>query len=76
MMCDNYRPVPLLCTTYTILTSIVYVQLVPYAEEIMGEYQEGFRRVRSTIDQIFTIRQIFEKCWEQNVVVYELFIDF
>jgi len=35
MMCDNYRADPLLCTTYKLLANILYVKLVPYAEEIM-----------------------------------------
>ena len=28
-------------------------KLVPYAEEIIGQYQGGFQRGRSTVDQIF-----------------------
>jgi len=57
MMCDNYRAVALLCTTYKILANILYVKLVPYAAEVTREYQGGFRRGRSTIDQIYTMRQ-------------------
>jgi hypothetical protein len=34
MMCDNYRAVILLCRTYKINASILYVKLVPVAEEI------------------------------------------
>jgi hypothetical protein len=75
MMCGNYRSVTLLCTTYTILANILYVKLVPYAEAVIGKYQGGFQKGRSTIDQIFTTRQIFETCWKQNVDECELFID-
>ena len=56
VMIDNYRAVTLLCTTYKILANILYVKLVPYAKEIIGEYQGGLRRGRSTVDQIFTVR--------------------
>ena len=49
VMQDNYR---LLCTTYQILASILYVKLVPCAEEIT-EYQGCFQRGKSTVDQIF-----------------------
>jgi hypothetical protein len=42
MTCDNYRAVTLLRTTYKILENILYVRSVPYAEEIIGEYQRGF----------------------------------
>jgi hypothetical protein len=76
MICDNYRAVTLLCMTYKILANILYSELVPYAEEIIGEYQGGFRRGRLTVDPIFTMRQIMEKCWEQNIDVHYLFIDF
>ena len=33
-------------------------------------------RNRSTVDHIFSIRQIFEKKWEYNKDIYQLFIDF
>jgi hypothetical protein len=36
MMCDNYRAVTLLCTTYKIMESILYLKLLPYAEERIG----------------------------------------
>jgi hypothetical protein len=61
MMCDNYREVPLLCATYKILANILYLILVPNAEEIIGEYQGDFRQEISTVDQIITLRQILEK---------------
>ena len=48
----------------------------PYANEIIGEYQCGFRRNRSTVDHIFSIRQILEKKWEYNKDECQLFIDF
>jgi hypothetical protein len=41
MICNNYRAVTILCTTYKILASISYIKSVPYAEEII-EHQVGF----------------------------------
>jgi hypothetical protein len=75
MMCDNYRAIILLFMTYKILTNILYVKLVPYAEEIIREYQGGFQKGRSTVDWIFTVKQMLEICWEQNIEVRHLFID-
>jgi hypothetical protein len=60
MMCDNYRAVALLCTTYRILANILYVKLVPFAAEVIQECQGGFKMGRSTVDQFFTVRQILE----------------
>jgi hypothetical protein len=36
-------------------------RLTPYAKEIIGDHQCGFRRKRSTIDNIFCILQIIKK---------------
>jgi len=35
LMCDTYRAATLLCTTFIILTNILYVKLVSFAEEIL-----------------------------------------
>ena len=45
-------------------------------EEIVGNYQRGFRNGKSTTDQIFTMRQIVEKMAEYRHNTYHLFIDF
>ena len=63
-------------TTYKILSNILLSRLIPYAKEIIGDHQCGFRRNRSTIDHIFCICQILEKKWEYNEPVHHLFIDF
>ena len=63
-------------TTYKILSIILLTRLIPYAKEIIGDNQCGFRRNRSTIDHIFCIRQILEKKSEYNEPVHQLFIDF
>jgi hypothetical protein len=36
----------------------------------------GFCSNRSTIDNIFTIRQIFEKSHEYNIDLYNIFVDY
>ena len=62
-------------TTYKILSNLLS-RLIPYAEEVIGDHQCGFRRNRSTTDHIICIRQILEKKWEYNEAVDKLFIDF
>jgi hypothetical protein len=71
--CSNYQGISLL---YKILSNILLCRLIPYADEIIGDHHCGFRRNRSTTDQIFYICQILEKKWEYNGTVHQLFIDF
>jgi len=58
------------------LSNILLSTLIPYAEEVIGDHQFGFRRNRSNTDHIFCIRQILEKKWEYNEAVHQLFIGF
>lgn len=74
--CSNYRGISLLSVCYKVFAKILQKRLTPIAENLIGEYQCGFRKNRSTTDQIFTIRQILEKCYEFNVDVHQLYIDF
>jgi hypothetical protein len=74
--CNNYRGISLLSTAYKILPNILLARLTPYVNEDVGNHQCGFRRNRSTTDQIFYIRQILEKKLEYNGTVHQLFIDF
>jgi hypothetical protein len=59
-----------------VLTNIIRRRLEPYVKNILGEYQGGFRAEISTTDQLFTVKQILEKCWEFNINVYQIYVDF
>jgi len=58
--CNNYRVISLLPNT-KFFSVILLSRLIPYAKEIIGDHQCGFRRNTSTIDHIFCIRQILDK---------------
>ena len=73
--CSNYRGISVLSSTHKILSNILLSKFTPRAEEIIGDYQSGFRCNRSTTDHIFCIRQILHKKLEYNEVVHHLFID-
>lgn len=74
--CTNYRGISLLNTAYKILSLILLERLKPYTQEIVGEYQAGFKQNRSTNDQMYALRQIIEKRLEYNKNTHILFIDF
>ena len=74
--CNNYRGISLLNTTYKIFAILLYNRLSKLIEPEIGNYQMGFRPNRSTIDNIFMVRQIYEKCHEYNIDLHNIFIEF
>ena len=70
------RPVTLLNVAYKIFAIILNQRLEDIAETELGDYQSGFRPNRSSVDNIFMIRQIIEKCYEYNVDINNILIDF
>jgi sorting nexin-29 len=61
LMCDNYRGISLLSTTYKIVTYIIRKRLEPIVEQVIQEHQAEFQKGRSTLDHIFTTKQISGK---------------
>jgi len=57
------------------LSNCILSRIKGRAEEVIGYYQGGFRTGRSTVDQIFILRQIFQKALEYNKELHVLFID-
>jgi sorting nexin-29 len=74
--CKYYRGISLLNVTYEIFTNILSKYLKVYTDEIIGEYQGGFRKGQSTTENIFTLRQVLEKAHEYNISLHQLHIDF
>ena len=76
MLCSNYRLITLLNVTYKIFTILIYNRLARIVENKLEDCQMGFRANRSTIDNLFIVRQIIEKCHEFNIELHNLFIDY
>ena len=53
--CENYGGTALGNATYKILSNIILGKIKPYIEEVMGDYQNGFRDGRSVTDNIFAL---------------------
>ena len=75
-ICSNYRGISLLTIAYRILSSVLCERLKPFVNKLIGSYQSGFRPGKSTIDQIFTLRQILEKTRNKQINTFNLFVDF
>ena len=74
--CSNYRGITLLSIAGKVLARVLLNRLVPtIAEEILPESQCGFRENRGTMDMVFVLRQLQEKCREQNKGLYATFVD-
>jgi hypothetical protein len=61
---------------YKVLAMVLNGRVKPYANQITGQYECGFREGVSAIEQIQTLRQILEKKLEFQIKTHHLFIDF
>ena len=73
--CNNYRGISLLSIVGKVFARVILMRLQKLAERIYPESQCGFRAGRATIDMIFSLRQLQEKCREQHMPLYIAFID-
>ena len=67
--------ISLLSIAGKIFARVILNRLITMSEKCLPEAQCGFRPGRSTTDMIFVIRQVQEKCIEQNMALYSIFID-
>jgi len=74
--CSNYRPITILNIAYKIFTIILNNRLPKIVESKLSDVQSGFRPNRSTLDNMFIVRQTFEKCYEYNIDLHNMFIDY
>ena len=73
--CNNYRFISLFSIVDKTFACVILNRLQKLAERVYPEAQCGFRRARSTIDMLFSLRQLLEKCRQQQVPLYIAFID-
>ena len=74
--CDNYRGLCLLSIGYKVLARMMCNRLMPWYMSIVGGYQAGFVPGKSTIDNIFVIRQLNEKFHEYAKTSWHVFVDY
>lgn len=74
--CKNYRTISLISHPSKVLLRIILNRIQKRTEELLAEEQAGFRRGKSTVQQVFNCRMITEKCLQHQREVYHNFIDF
>ena len=74
--CSNYQGITLLSIAGKIFARVLLNRLVRIiAEDHLSETQCGFRANWETTDMVFVLRQLQEKCREQNKGLYVTFVD-
>lgn len=71
---NNYRGISLLPVIYKILSKALLSRLEEQADQLIGEYQAGFRKGRSCSEQIWNLKTILQMRRCRNTVV--TFVDF
>ncbi len=74
--CSNNRGITLRSTASKLFQIIILQRLQNGLEDLLRENQCGFRRNRSCIDQLYSLRCIIHNCIEYNIPLYINFIDF
>ena len=72
---NYYRGISLLCIAGKLFARVALHRLRKLADRVYPESQCGFRPNRSTVDMIFSLRQLQEKCREQQRPLFIAFID-
>ena len=73
----HYRSISLLSAAGKIFARILLNRLSSHINpDVVPETQCGFHSNRSTVDMIFCLRQLQEKCIEQDRPLYIVFVDF
>ena len=73
--CTNYRGISQLSLPGKVYAKCLDRKCQEIVESKLEDGQCGFRPGRSTTDQIFTLKQIFEKSWEYGKDLFACFVD-
>ena len=71
----SYRPISLLCVTYKILERLIYARVEPLIDSLLPKEQAGFRRGKSTRDQVLLLTQNIEDSFEAKKKNGVVFVD-
>lgn len=74
--CSNYRTISLINHTGKVLLMVLLNRLKHHLDSYIAEEQAGFRKDRSTVQQILILRLLAEKAKRSGKKIYNCFIDF
>ena len=74
--CSDHRTISLISHASKVMLKIIQKRITPRVEEVLSESQAGFRRGRSTVEQITTLRILNEKARDAGKLIFYNFIDF
>ena len=71
----SYRPISLLCVPFKILERLIHSRIDPVVDPQLPREQAGFRRGRSTVDQVILLTQDIEDSFQHNEKAWVVFLD-
>ena len=71
----SYRPISLLCVPYKILGRLIYARIKPLIDPLLPKEQAGFRRGKSTVDQVVLLTQNIKDSCEAKKKAGAVFMD-
>ena len=70
-----YRLTSVLCVPYKILERLIYARVKPLIDPLLPKEQAGFRRGKSTVDQVVLLTQNIEDSFEAKKKAGAVFVD-
>ena len=71
----SYQPISLLCVPYKILERLIYARVEPLIDPLFPKKQAGFRRRKSTVDQVVLLIQNIEDSFGDKKKAGAVFMD-
>lgn len=75
-LATNYRGISLLPIAAKIYNKLILNRIRPFLDPILRMNQNGFRKGRSTLSQILTLRRVLEEARNYNIDAVLVFVDF
>ena len=71
----SYRPISLSCVPFKIMERLIYARIEPIVDPLLPQEQAGFRRGRSTTDQVTLLTQRIEDSFSAKKKAGAVFVD-